>query len=387
MYDLLIKGGRVIDLAQKVDGFFDIAISEQKVARVAEDISANEGKQVLDAKGKIVTPGLIDMHCHIYDSVHSISIEPDVAGVKQGVTTVVDGGSTGQATFRAFPKYIIPPSKSTVFCFLHLCSLGQLLTPELRDWKGVDLDAIKAVVNSNREIIKGIKLRLVGNIVASDGPKVIKITRELARSLGLPMMVHIGDPGELVPPELTQELLSVMDAGDILTHVFTSKQGGILRPDGTVLPELREAMDRGIVMEVAHGRNNFSFAVARKCMDQGISPTVLSTDLNTLCLNGPVFGMAALMSKFMALGLSLDEVVKMSTINPARALGIDNRAGSLQCGMDADVSILELNSGKWEMEDSVGQTMITTSLLTPRVTIKSGLVIPAEPVAWPQPVM
>ena len=386
MYDLLIKGGRVIDPAQKVDGVLDVAINGQKIALVAKDISPAEGRQVLNAKGKIVTPGLIDMHCHIFDSIHGISIEPDIAGVKQGVTTVADGGSTGQATFRAFLKYIIPPSKSAVFCFLHLCSLGQLLTPELRDWEGIDLDAIKAVVNSNREIIKGIKLRLVGNIVASDGPKVIKITRELARSLGLPMMVHIGDPGELVPPELTQELLGVMDAGDILTHVFTSKQGGILRPDDTVLPELREAMDRGIVMEVAHGRNNFSFAVARKCMDQGILPTVLSTDINTLCLNGPVFGLAAVMSKFMALGLSLDEVVEMSTINPACALGIDNRAGSLQCGMDADVSILELNSGKWEMEDSIGQTMLTTSLLTPRTTIKSGLVIPAEPAAWPQPV-
>ncbi len=387
MYDLLIKGGRVIDPAQNVDGVFDVAINGQKIALVAKDISAAEGKQVLDAKGKIVTPGLIDMHCHIYDSIHDISIEPDIAGVKQGVTTVVDGGSTGHATFNAFPKYIIPPSKSTVFCFLHLSSLGQLLTPELRDWEEVDLEATRAVVNSNREIIKGIKLRLVGNTVASDGARVIKATRELARSLGLPMMVHIGDSKGLVPPEVTRELLGVMDAGDILTHVFTSNRGGILRPDGTVLPQLREAIDRKIVMEVAHGRRNLSFVVARKSMDQGILPTVLSTDINTLCLNGPVFGLAALMSKFMALGLSLDEVVKMSTINPARALSIDKQAGSLQCGMDADVSILEMLSGKWEMEDSIGQTMLTTSLLTPKTTIKSGLVIPAEPVAWPQPVI
>lgn len=387
MYDLLIKGGRVIDPAQKIDGVLDVAITGQRIALVAKDISANEGKQVLDAKGKIVTPGLIDLHCHIYDSIHGISIEPDVAGVKQGVTTVVDGGSTGQATFRAFSKYIIPPSKSTVFCFLHLSSLGQLLTPELRDWEEIDLDATRAVVNSNREIIKGIKLRLVGNIVASNGSEVIKKAKELARSLGLPIMVHIGDPKGLVPPEITQELLGIMDAGDILTHVFTSNRGGILRPDGTVLPQLREAIDRGVILEIAHGRRNLSFAVARKSMDQGILPTVLSTDLNTLCLNGPVFGLAALMSKFMALGISLSEVVKMSTLNPARALGIDNSVGSLQCGMDADVSILELLSGKWQIEDSVGQTMLTTSLLTPRTTIKSGLVIPAEPVAWPQPLI
>ncbi len=386
MYDLLIKGGRVIDSGLGLDKVLDIAISGQKIAQVAGDISVSEGQQVIDAKGKIVTPGLIDMHCHIYDGIHSISIEPDVAGVKQGVTTVADGGSTGQATFMAFPKYIIPPSKTAVFCFLHLSSLGQLLTPELRDWGEVDLDATRAVVNAHRDLIKGIKLRLVGNIIASEGLKVIKMTKDFAHSLGLPVMVHIGDPKKQVPASLTSDLLEEMETGDILTHVFTSKQGGILLRDGTVLPQVRKAVERGVVLEIAHGRNNFNFDVARKSMAQGIFPTVLSTDINTLCLNGPVFGLSILMSKFMALGLSLQEVIKMSTINPANALQIANKAGSFKKGMDADVSILELQTGKWELIDSDDQALSTTTMLKPRITIKSGQVIPAEPVSWPEPV-
>ena len=385
MYNLLIKGGRVIDPAQGVDGVLDIAISGQKIAQVAGDISASEGQQVIDAKGKIVTPGLIDMHCHVYDSIHNISIEPDIAGVKQGVTTVADGGSTGQATFMAFPKYIIPPSQTTVFCFLHISSLGQLLTPELRDWEEVDLDASKAVVNEHRDLIKGIKLRLVGNLVASEGLKVIKMTKDFAHSLGLPVMVHIGDPKKQVPASLTSDLLEEMESGDILTHVFTSKQGGILLQDGTVLPQVKKAIERGVVLEIAHGRNNLNFDVARRSMAQGIFPTVLSSDINTLCLNGPVFGLSVLMSKFMALGVSLQEVIKMSTINPAMALQLAGKAGSLKKGMDADVSILELQTGRWELTDSDGQSLSTTTMLKPRITIKSGQVIPAEPVAWPDP--
>lgn len=385
MYNLLIKGGRVIDPAQGVDEVLDIAVSGQKIAQVAGDISVSEGQQVIDAKGKIITPGLIDMHCHVYDSIHNISIEPDIAGVKQGVTTVADGGSTGQATFMAFPKYIIPPSKTTVFCFLHISSLGQLLTPELRDWEEIDLDASRAAVNEHRDLIKGIKLRLVGNLVASEGLKIIKTTKDFAHNLGLPVMIHIGDPKKQVPASLTSDLLEEMESGDILTHVFTSKQGGILLQDGTVLPQVKKAIERGVVLEIAHGSNNLNFDVARRSMAQGIFPTVLSSDINTGCLNGPVFGLSVLMSKFMALGLSLQEVIKMSTINPAVALQIASKAGSLKKGMDADVSILELQTGRWELMDSDDQSLLTTTMLKPRITIKSGQVIPAEPAAWPAP--
>ena len=385
MYDLLIKGGRVIDPAQNIDDKLDVAISGDKIAKVAKDISLQESQRVVNARDKIVTSGLIDIHCHVYDSIFKLGVKPDDAGIKQGVTTVVDGGSAGQATFGGFPKYVIPASRTTVFCFLHLGSLGLSIMPELRDWEEIDLDATATTIESNRDVIKGIKLRLVGNIVASAGVKVVKMAKKAAKQFGLPIMVHIGDTDKQVSPTLTQEFLPLMESGDILSHVFTAKLGKILRPDSTVMPELREAMHRGVILDIANGRFNLSFEVARKSMAQSVLPTTLSTDLTIPSLTGPVYGLTVTMSKFMALGLSLKQVIEMTTINPARALSVENKIGSLKPGMDADVSILELLSGTWKLEDSEQQIIETTRLIAPSMTIKSGQLIPAQPVAQPQP--
>jgi len=384
MYDLLIKGGRVVDPAQSIDDKLDIAISGDRIATVAKDIPSPESQTVVDAGGKIVTPGLIDVHCHVYDGGVKESVEPDAAGVRQGVTTVVDAGSAGQAIFGGFPKYVIPASRTTVFCFLHLGSQGLSVMPELRDWEEIDLDATAATIESHREVIKGVKLRLVGNIVAQAGVEVVKMAKETAKKFGLPIMVHIGDRNKQVSPTLTREFLPLMESGDILSHVFTVNLGSVLRPDGTVLPELREAMERGVVLDIANGRFNLSFEVARKGMSQGILPTTLSTDVTVPSIAGPVYGLTVTMSKFMALGLDLRQVIEMTTINPARVLGIEDRKGSLRPGMDADVSVLELLSGTWKLLDSEQQVLAASKLLAPDMTVKSGQLIPAQPVARPQ---
>ena len=179
MYDLLIKGGRVVDPAQNMDDKLDIAINGNKIATVAKDIPPQEAQRVVDAKDKIVTPGLIDVHCHCSGGITKNGLDPDDAGVKQGVTTVVDGGSTGQATFGPFPKYVIPSSRTSVFCFLHLGSQGLSITPELRDWDEVNLEATTATIESHRELIKGVKLRLVGNIVARHGTEIVEIANKM----------------------------------------------------------------------------------------------------------------------------------------------------------------------------------------------------------------
>ena len=385
MYDLLIKRGRVIDPAQNIDGEPDIAISGDKIAKIAKDIPSGESRQVVDAKDKIVTPGLIDIHCHVYDGFSSFSVEPDDAGVKQGITTVVDAGSAGQAIFAGFTKYIIPAFRTTVLCFLHLSSLGQSILPELRHWEEIDIDATTATIESNRDVIKGIKLRLVGNLVASNGVEIVKIAKKITKKFGLPIMVHIGHRDKQISPTLTQELLTLMGPGDILSHVFTAQMGGVLRPDGTILPELREAMQRGVILDLGHGRGNFSFEVARKAMAQGILPTTLSTDLTIPSLTDLIYGMTVTMSKFMALGLSLNQVIEMATINPARAISTGDRRGSLKPGMDADVSIMELLSGTWKLEDTARKTIEATTLIAPTMTVKSGQPISAQPVARPQP--
>ncbi len=384
MYDLIIKGGRVIDPSQNLDDTMDIAISGDKISSVAKGISAQEGKQVIDAGGNIVTPGIIDLHCHVAGSILTMSIDPDTAGVYQGVTTVVDGGSTGEAIFGGFPRYVIPSSLTRVFCFLHLSSQGLSVMPELRDWDEVNLEAAAATIASHRGLIKGVKLRLVGNTVARDGAKLVETAKKLAGQFGMPIMIHIGDLKKQVSPTLTQEVLPLLDSGDILSHVYTAKFGSALRPDGTVLPELREAMERGVILDTALGGNNFNFEVARKSMAQGILPTTLSTDLGGNNLRHPVYGMTVTMTKFLALGLDLKQVVEMSTVNPARAMGEKDRIGSLKSGMEADVSILKLVTGKWKLMDSEQQTLEVDTLISPVTTVKGGKVIPAQPVAQPE---
>lgn len=383
MYDIVIKGGRVIDPAQNLDGTMDVAINGDKIAAVNRDISPQEGKRRIDAKGKIVTPGLVEMHAHVFDGVMKIALEPDVAGVKHAVTTVVDGGSAGEATFNAFPKYILPAAKTSVFCFLHLCSLGLLPEPELRGWEEVNLDGMAATIEANRSLIKGVKLRLVGNLVASAGIEVVKTAKKIARQFNLPIMIHIGDTEKKVPASLTPECLNAMEAGDIMSHVYTSNQGNVLRPDGTVMPELKAAIERGVLMDTANGRSNFSFDSARKCLAQGILPDTISTDLTHRGLKDRTFSLPVNMSKFMALGLDLKQVVAMTTINPARAIHEESRIGSLKPGMAADVSILELKSGAWTLIDTPGETMRTDKLLMPVTAVKGGKVIKAEPVALP----
>jgi len=384
MYDLLIKGGRVIDPAQNIDDKRDVAITGDKIAKVAKAIPAEQTRRVVDAAGKVVTPGLIDVHCHVYDGIYINGAEPDAAGVRQGVTTVVDGGTAGEATFGGFPRYVIPASRTTVFCFLNLSSTGLSVQPELRDWKEINLAAIETTIQSNRDIIKGIKIRLVGSLIAAEGVEVVKRAKETVKKFGLPIMVHIGDRWKQVSPTLTQDFLPLMEPGDILSHIYTAQPGSALRPDGTMMPELREAMERGVVLDISNGRtgSNFSFTVARKGITQGILPTTLSTDVNRPSLTYSVFGLTVTMSKFLALGVDLVHVIEMSTINPARAIGEENRIGSLKPGMNADVSILEVLSGTWKLEDPEQPTM--AKLISPVMTIKSGQAIPAQPVAQPE---
>ncbi|MFH1485133.1 MAG: amidohydrolase/deacetylase family metallohydrolase [Chloroflexota bacterium] len=384
MYDLLITGGRVIDPAQGIDAALDIAVSGGRIEKVAEGISSDQCRQVVDAKDKIVTPGLIDIHTHVYDGVNKISTDPDTAGVTAGVTTVVDAGSSGQATFGAFPKYVIPSFRTRVFCFLNLSSTGLSLIPEIRDWGDIDVDAATAVIASNSDLIKGIKVRMVGKGIAKIGVEGVKAAQNVAKQFALPIMVHIGDIEKAVPESLVKEVVTLMEPGDILSHVFTPQHGSLFRGDGTMLSELREAMERGVVLDVANGRFNFSFSVARGGLAQGVLPTTISSDLTMSNMKDSVFSLTVTMSKFLALGLGLGQLIEMTTVNPARALKAEVSLGSLKPGGIADISILELVSGKWRLPDSKGESLVVDTLITPRMTVKSGNLIMAQPAAQPK---
>ena len=375
MYDLLIKSGRVIDPAQKLDDQLDVAINGDKIAYLSKNISPTESNQVINAQGKIVTPGLIDSHCHVYNKQDPPGTEPDTVGINQGVTTVVDGGSAGQATFDDLKKDIAT-ARTTVYCLLHIGSLGQKIIPELRNWEEIDLDATAATVQANRDLIRGIKIRLLGDLISREGVEVVKTAQKVAKRFDLPLVVHMGDLKQRVSPTLTQETLPLLESGDILTHLYNSNWGGCMRDDGTFLPELRQAMQRGVILDIGRGRIHFSFEVAKNGLSQGILPTTISSDIVAPSITDRVYGLTATMSTLLGLGLELTQVIEMSTINPARALGLADRIGSLKTGMVADISILNLLFGKWTIIDSAQKALTLTQLLSPDSTVKSGQHLP-----------
>ena len=384
MYDLVVKGGRVIDPAQNIDSIMDVAAAGGKVVKITADIPARESKQVFDATGKIVTPGLIDGHTHVYDAVLDFGASPDDAGVNQGVTTVVDCGSAGYATFGGFPKYVIPAAKTTIYCLLHIGSFGLSAMPELWYPEEINVAATEAVINANPGLIRGVKLRLVGKLLADRGVEVVKIAKATAKKFKLPLMVHIGDGNRWVSPTLTKEFLPLMEEGDILTHIYTGLLGGVLGDDGRVIPEFTAARDRGVILDSAHGRTNFTYFVARKMIEQGYLPDIVSTDLSKPSITGLVYGLTVTISKFLALGIPLEKIIAMTTINPAKAMSFADRKGSLKPGMDADISVLEIKSGKWQLFDCNKDLLEVNRLVVPVMTVKAGELILPKPVAWPE---
>jgi dihydroorotase len=386
MYDLIIKGGRVIDPAQNIDGVMDVAVAGGKIARVAPNIPNIEAKRVRNVSGKIVTPGLIDVHAHVYNGVIENGVNPDDLGVKQGVTTIVDCGSAGWATFGGFPRYVIPSANTTVYCLLHIGSFGLSSTPELWYPEEINQAAFEACVAAHPDLIRGVKIRVVGKLIASRGAEIIKIARDTAKKVARPLMVHIGDPDGRVPASVTKDLLPLLEKGDILTHIYSGLQGGVLQPDGNVLPEFEEARKRGVLFDVAHGRNNYNYAVSRRMIALGYLPDTLSTDTVRASLSGPVYGLMVTMSKFIALGIPFEKEIPMVTINSARAVHIEDHKGSLRPGMDADISVIELKSGRWRIPDFNQEILTMDKMVTPFLTVKAGELIPPQPVAWPEEV-
>ena len=373
-FDLLIKGGRVIDPAQGVDGIFDVAVRGSQIEAVSKDIDPSNAKNCLDASGKLITSGLIDLHNHVYHTgIPSLCVPADEVGVKAGVTTLVDAGSAGAATFEGFAS-VLGAAVTDVSCFLNILS-GGLGAIETVDWAEIDLDKTVAVSKEHSELILGIKVLLMGPLVQREGIEVFMAARKAATKAGIRLMVHIGDRHGPDPWELTAQVLPLMEKGDILSHIFTANPGRVVTRSGSVLPEFLAATRRGVALDVAHGSQHFCFETAQRALEQGIMPTAISTDLSQLTLQGPVWSLTETMSKFLMLGLSITDVVRMTTINPARALGMEGRIGSLKQGMAADVSILGLQEGARDFIDSAGETRRGEAVLVPVTTVKSGRLV------------
>ena len=377
MYDLLIKGGVIIDSAQGIHAVNDVAVEKGTIVRVAPIIPVDEARQVIEVQGKVVTAGLIDIHTHVYHGVSANGVQADIGGVRAGVTTMVDAGSAGCDTFGGFPSHIIPNNQTEIICFLHICRTGLATSPDIFSPASIDLDKTIQVASENRDIISGIKARMVSPALEIMGMEMPRLAKRAAKEAGVKLMVHIGDTEKRYDPNVIRQLLPIMEEGDIVTHLFTANPGGVLDADGKLVPEAKEAEDRGVWLDTAHGRMNFSFDIGERILDQGITPHCISTDLTLPGRQLTVHSMTEMMSRFLAMGFTMDQVVTMSTLNPAKALGLDGRLGSLEVGKQADISVLELREGDWELYDVLGTSRKVDKAVLPVLTVKKGQVFEA----------
>src|SRR5215468_1251438 len=374
MYDLLLKGGTVVDPSVGLHGIHDIAVQDGTIAHIAPTIPRAEASRILEVAGKIVTPGLIDLHAHVFEGFNRTGVHPDLGGVHAGVTTIVDAGSAGAATFEGFPRHIIPNCHTEIIPFLHICQTGLATLPDIIAESSINLDDTLRVADKHKALICGIKARMVSPALEIMGMKMPTLARRAARESGIKLMVHIGDTEKRYDPNVIRSLLPLLDAGDILTHYFTANPGGVLDANGKLVPEAREARDRGVWFDTAHGRKNFSFDVGRRVIDQGLHPHCISTDLTVPGRLETVHSMTEIMTRFLGLGYTLAEVVTMCTENPARAIGAERRLGSLGVGRQADISVLELREGEWKVFDVLGATLRVKQAFVPFLTVKKGQV-------------
>ncbi|PYN88616.1 MAG: amidohydrolase/deacetylase family metallohydrolase [Candidatus Rokuibacteriota bacterium] len=383
MYDLLLKGGSVIDPAQDLRGVLDVAVQDGKIAQVAANIPASEARRVVHVPGKTVTPGLIDLHTHVFDGVAANGVHPDIAGVHAGVTTVVDAGSSGCATFSAFPRHILPKCETEVIPLLHICQTGLATNPDIIAESSIDLESTLRVAREHRGLIKGIKARMVSPALEIFGMEMPRLAKRAARESGVPLMVHIGDTTKRYDPNVIRELLPLLEPGDIVTHLFTANPGGVLDTNEKLVPEAKELTARGVWLDTAHGRMNFGFNVGRRVLDQGLTPHCISTDLTVPGRANTVHSMVEIMARFLGMGFTLEQVIAMSTVNPARAIGEASRLGSLAVGRQADISVLEVRDGRWVVYDTLRDSMKIDKTVVPVLTVKRGQVF--EPEWGPHP--
>ncbi len=383
MYDLILKGGTVIDPSTQRNGVMDIAIKDGKFASIGTDITDDTAK-VIDVKGRIVTPGIIDVHVHVLEGVNATGVSPDVAGVYAGVTTLVDAGSAGCANIGAFPTLIMPHCHTEIIPLMHICQTGLTTMPDIIAEESINLDNTLRALEQYKDIVPGIKARMVSPALEVFGMEMPRLAKRAAKEGGVKLMVHIGDTEKLYPAEVIRELLPIMEEGDIVTHLFTANPGGVLDINGHLVPEAREARDRGVWFDTAHGRMNFSFDVGQRVMDQDLLPHCISTDLTVPGRVNTVHSMVEMMTRFLALGFTLEQVVTMCTSNPAKAIAQDHRLGSFVEGRQADVSVLDLRDGDWVVKDVVGGSLPAEKAFIPVLAIKRGEVFTPEwgPRTW-----
>ncbi len=401
-FDTVVEKGTLVDPAAGRHGRFDLGIRDGVVAAVEPDLSDRPAAERIDASGRLVIPGMIDTHAHVYQHVTGrFGLAPDLVGVRSGVTTLVDQGGPSCMTIGGFRHYVSEPAASRVLCFISSYLVGGLeghLYPDLYGPVGVNAEHTIRVARENLDLVKGIKAHAEIGGQSRWGLEVIRIGKQISRATGLPLYIHLGQlwpTADSAPipdaDELIRELVPIMEPGDVLAHPFTRHPGGFVSERGEIHPILLEAVhERGLKVDVGHG-SHFSFEVARKVLDAGIEPFTLGADMhgynvaipqdgaaaNDERASNPFFGVAPFnltiaMSELLHLGVPLERVVAMVTANPARLLRMEHELGSLQPGRAADVSVLALDSGRFKLSDNSGAEVVAERLVRPLFCLRDG---------------
>jgi dihydroorotase len=375
-YDLLVTGGDVLDPGAGLRGRMDIAISGGKIAAVAPSIPESQARRSISAKGRLVTPGLVDMHAHVFVNGHDMGHQTDGFCRCSGVTTLCDAGSAGSSNFAGLRHVLDSEVRTRVRALVNLSALGITGTSrggELQHMPYADPEGCARTINENPDLAFGVKLRFGPNLVWEYSAEPVKMARRTAEMAGpnVPMMMHITDSPIPLP-----DLIAEMKPGDIVTHCYHGRANGIMGQEKQfLLKEVVEAQRAGIIFDCAHGRNHFNFRMIEKALDQGFLPDTISTDLTTTsATKGPVWDMPTTMTKLLHFGLSLDEIIRRSTANPAKIMGYEGTVGTLKPGANADLALWELRDGNFDLIDSDGDKIVAKRRLLAQMTIKDGRV-------------
>ena len=373
-YDLLLKGGMVLDPGQGIHGRRDIAFRDGLVADVGEGIDPEGAAVVVDVSDKLITPGLIDLHGHFYHGGSGSAVHADQSCLSAGVTTGVDAGSAGFLNYGAMRDYVFPAHRTRLLAFLHIGAVGlaanRVLGGGLQDLRIIDVDRTADTIKGNAGFLFGVKVRMELNAVAYwNAAEAMRLARAAADQSGSRLMVHVS--GTPIP---LPQVLEFMGPGDVCTHAFNGNPESILDRQDRIRPEVRAAVERGVIMDLGHAGVHCDVEVVKAALAQGLPPDTISTDIHIAPPGRKVYLMNDLVSKFHALGMSLNDAVAASTSRPAQVLGLEDTIGSLAPGMSGDAAVYDLREGRFVWHDMAGHNVEGKVRLDTFLTVRNGAV-------------
>ena len=380
--DLLLTGGRVIDPKNGIDRCCDVAITEGRIAAVAERVDPANAGQVRDASGCLVVPGLIDLHTHIYHKATAYGVDPDPIARRAGVATMVDAGSAGAGNFEGLRDFVMARSPFRLLAYLNISYPGifafdrDYVVGEAAVEELLSVPHCVAAAERHRDVLVGIKVRLGAGTSGDLGLLALERAIAAAERLELPVMAHIGKP-----PPTYAEVLGRLRPGDVLTHCFRPAPNAPVDEGGRVLPALRAARERGVLFDIGHGMGAFGFKSAEAALAEGFAPDIISSDVHALCVDGPAFDLLHTMSKLLNCGLSIAQVVAMATEAPARAMRRGD-LGHLAPGAPADITLLSERETPAPFRDTAGCTRQGSRLLRPEGLYLAGRPMTLAPRGW-----